>query len=771
MRLFFIAVVTVFISITLIAQATLDPAYHTYEEILAELDSLQALYPDYIMVEQIGTTLGAVPYQDPIPIYAAKLSDNVTVTEDEPKVMFAGQCHAEEVLGIEICMYMINDLLEHRFMSPWSVWLNNLEIWFVPTYNPEGLSVVMSGEDTTYRKNKRDNNLNGIFDFWEGPGGDFDGVDPNRNYGFNWIHGDTLGCTSGDEDYDYYRGPGPFSEGGTQAIRDLAAEYNFIYSINWHSSRTGNFSEKVYYSYEWVPGKRNPDFSMCQQAGVNVAALIPKEPPQPGNYEPYPSQSRRGCAHDWFYKAHGTIQLMIECGTMNLQPPEPLIIDTAERNSQGAYWLLGRTLGYQTDDKSMLTGHITDSSTGEPLIAEIKVEQKHASYFEPRLSEGLYGRFWRVLPQGTYDLTFRKKGYETLQLESVVVNNSGWMNLDNPPYNGVQMVPLETADFNGTIYRDGTPVAGEIILYDETGNDTIFTSDGYYEISHYAGEYRVLVTGEDCVPKYFEVELTAGDQQVDFNLLPAVEVFSEDWNSGLQNWTINGDWAISTESAVGDFIEDSPGIFYENGWDVHITSPSINLNGVSNDVMLVVDHRYYIEHDYDNIFIEIKVGNSDWQEIAGWSGKNYTWHKDYIELEEYVNNRIYLRFRLLTDATITDPGWRINTIKLFAAVGSDSDDETTPVLTTQLKNNYPNPFNPQTRINYSLSNSSPVRLQIFNLKGQLIRTLVNEFQTTGNYTLTWYGNNDKEESVASGIYFYKLTTGDYNKTRKMILMK
>lgn len=768
---YLIALVILLASCGLTAQVTLDPAYHTYPEILAELDSLQNLYPEYLQVVQIGTTLGADPYQEPLPIFAAKLSDNVTVTEDEPKVMYAGQCHAEEVLGVEISMYMINELLENRFLTPWRIWLENLEIWFVPTYNPEGLGVVMSGEDDTYRKNCRDNNLNGIFDFVPGQGGDIDGVDPNRNYGFNWIHGDSLYSTNGEEDYDYYRGPGPFSEGGTQAIRDLAAEQNFIYSINWHSSRSGLFSEKVYYSFNWEGDKQNPDFSMCQQAGVNVAALIPKEPPQPGNYEPYPSQSRKGSAHDWFYQAHGTIQLLIECGTLNLQPEEAIMLDTCERCSQGAYWLLGRTLGYQTDDKSMLTGHITDSVTGDPLIAEIIVQQKHASYFAPRMSEGIYGRFWRVLPQGTYDLTFRKKGYETLELANVTVNNSGWMDLDNPPYNGVQLVPLEAAEMNGTVSCEGTPVAAHIITLHDMGNDTLYTEDGSFELSAYAGLHNFLVVAEGCVPQYYEIDLAAGEQLIDFEQMQALSAYLEDWTGTLQNWVVDGNWAISQEPGFGAYVEDSPGVFYENNWDARLTSTSINLHGVSEDVMLILDHRYQIEHDYDRALLEIKTAGSDWQEVKSWSGKNYEWHKAYINLQDYVDNWIQLRFSLQTDETITDPGWKLGPVQIVSSTGVDSQDETIPGLLTHLKHNYPNPFNPSTRIDYSLAQSGPVSLQVFNIKGQLVRTLIQENQESGIYSLTWNGKDEKNNNVSSGVYFYKLTAGKYNQTRKMILMK
>jgi hypothetical protein len=91
---------------------------------------------------------------------------------------------------------------------------------------------------------------------------------------------------------------------------------------------------------------------------------------------------------------------------------------------------------------------------------------------------------------------------------------------------------------------------------------------------------------------------------------------------------------------------------------------------------------------------------------------------------------------------------------------------------TQLCQNYPNPFNPETRINFELDEDAEVTLEIYNMKGQKIITLVNDNLTAGYYSETWRGKDDKGSQVASGVYLYKLTTstGD-NLTKKMIMMK
>ena len=93
-------------------------------------------------------------------------------------------------------------------------------------------------------------------------------------------------------------------------------------------------------------------------------------------------------------------------------------------------------------------------------------------------------------------------------------------------------------------------------------------------------------------------------------------------------------------------------------------------------------------------------------------------------------------------------------------------------IVNSLNGNYPNPFNPTTIISFSVAKtSSLVNLEIYNLKGQKIKTLVNEILSAGNHSVVWNGTDNKEKAVASGAYLYKMKTGNYVSTKKMILMK
>jgi len=105
--------------------------------------------------------------------------------------------------------------------------------------------------------------------------------------------------------------------------------------------------------------------------------------------------------------------------------------------------------------------------------------------------------------------------------------------------------------------------------------------------------------------------------------------------------------------------------------------------------------------------------------------------------------------------------------------GSANDDPTAPpVGNAILDQNYPNPFNPTTTISFSLSrNSKHVTLQVYNLKGQLVNTLFSGDLPAGKHSIVWDGKDKNHQGVASGMYFYRLSTDNSNLQRKMLLMK
>jgi hypothetical protein len=88
-----------------------------------------------------------------------------------------------------------------------------------------------------------------------------------------------------------------------------------------------------------------------------------------------------------------------------------------------------------------------------------------------------------------------------------------------------------------------------------------------------------------------------------------------------------------------------------------------------------------------------------------------------------------------------------------------------------LQQNFPNPFNPETTIRYTVPQAGPVRLVIYNIQGQEVSTLVNGVQSAGTYQVVWNGRNAQDRPVSSGVYLYRLTAGDAHETKRMTLVK
>ena len=98
-------------------------------------------------------------------------------------------------------------------------------------------------------------------------------------------------------------------------------------------------------------------------------------------------------------------------------------------------------------------------------------------------------------------------------------------------------------------------------------------------------------------------------------------------------------------------------------------------------------------------------------------------------------------------------------------------NETLIPLHYSLSQNFPNPFNPTTQINYAIPEEAHVSLKIYNLQGNLIKTFIDREQEAAYYNLIWDGTNDNGDKVNSGVYIYRIIAGDYTATRRMVMLK
>jgi hypothetical protein len=751
----------------LVAQVRdLPTCYYTYAQISQLLTDYETQHPDIAKKVEIGHT-----QQENIPIYAMRISDNVNSDEEEPALLFVGQVHAEEVLGVQITMDNIAEILANRDqLFPYLQWINQLDMWFVPTLNPEGHNVVTSNLDTSYRKNKRDNNLNGVFDYSDLVGYDADGVDINRNFAFNWVHGDSLLQPGGLEVWDYYRGPAPMSESENQAIKALSDHYKFVYSICWHSSRTGNLSEKSYYSFNWKEVRPSPDLAFSSYISGNVASQIVNAAGN-GTYASFPNLSRKGAFHDWMYQQYGTFQPLIECGTENLQPEQALMNQTVQRCSEGVRWLLNRALPTSSavTSSSMLTGNVRDAVTNAPLEAEIIIQQHHAPWFRPRTSNPTTGRFFRPLATGTYTVQVRKKGYFDTVIPQQMVYNNNWTPIQ------VALQPKEAAVLGGRISSGGSDIPAYLVIGD-VWPDTL-NVNGDFVYNGYEGDYPVKVYAEGYYPWQGTVTLAPGQNNLNLDLSPATVVFSEDWESGTDGWTIEGPWVRQDDlSASGFAITDSWGGngFYAMNCDVWIKTQN-PLTVPSESALLTFDSHVYTEYSHDFVYVEASLDGTQWNVIWEKSGQLDHFQKEVVSLAGYAGQSIYLRFHLTDesiDIELTDPGWTIDNIRVITGSVTANNDPGLPgPMQAALYNNYPNPFNPETTISFSLADQTPVKLSIYNTKGQLVRTLVNGSLPRGDHKAVWDGKDLNGNTAGSGLYLYRLESGSYSKTLKMALVK
>jgi len=433
-----VTIVTLLVVLSLSNLSAIDPRFHTYGEVIDELRITALRYPNITRLYTIGYTTG---FQ--LPVLAMKISDNPQIREDEPRLLYNGMHHACELIGPEICLYLINDLVtKYGFDSFITSAINSSEIWVVPMVNPDGNYIVESGIDTLWRKNCRDNNGNGIWDSG-------DGVDLNRNYDFLWNSG---GST--DPSNREYRGPYAFSESETRTIRDLTSRERFIFDICYHSSREQNEGEAVYYPWRWG-NPFSPDNNHIKPIAESIAYRIRNDAGNGTYYAIFGRATEGGLTRNWLYYAVGTFSYTIEVSHTYF-PPSYRVDSICQRNLAGAYYLLQRAFG------SQITGHVTDTTNGNPLVAEVKILQAYAprETIAPRMSDSLYGRYYRILSPGSYTVQVIKPGYEDKIISNVSVlpNQLTYLDIQLKPDTTVEeltsgIVRIENFKVSPTIIR------------------------------------------------------------------------------------------------------------------------------------------------------------------------------------------------------------------------------------------------------------------------------------------------------------------------------
>ncbi len=580
--------------------------YRTYSDLYSELLSLQASHPDICKLYDIGDSRGK-GYSAPAynnykhDIWAVKVSDNVETEEDEPCIFYMGEHHAREPISLEVVMYVLNHILSNYGTDP-SITssVNSKQIWFVPLVNPDGHKIVTDETDLWWRKNIADNNNSNTIN-----SGTTDGVDPNRNYDYEW---GGSGTSTNPSDITYC-GPYGFSEPETMAMKNLIDGHHFISGITYHS-----YSELVLFPYGYAVEAFAPDHAALEDLAISMAETIPAA--DGGNYFPdkssglYPAS---GTTDDYAYGEHGVFCYTIELGTVFI-PPASQIEGICEDNLEAALILLNRS------DALTLTGLVRDAATQLPLQAEVYIEgiDNTGAYRAPFTSNETFGRYLRMLTAGNYTVTFSKYGYLSQTFTGVNLNTTGQTVLD------VNLVQAQTVSISGLVTdaATGLPVEGALISLTGTPINPVSTNNlGEYlfeDVTEGTFNFRVSKPGYATVVQQHVV--TTENHVFNFQLQESA-AWSFESGSFEPEWTFTGakPWTISTESPYeGLYCSKSGAIAHSQNSEMSIT-----LN-FSSDGDVSFFRKVSSESGYDYLRFSIDgVQQGQWSGTVAWGEVSY----------------------------------------------------------------------------------------------------------------------------------------------------
>lgn len=588
------------------------PGYRTYAAALAELQQMVSTYPNICKLYNLGESRGKQYYNAgnnnyanyQHDIWALKVSDNVELDEDEPAVYYMGAHHAREPLSTEVTFYVLNHLLQNYGVNPGITnSINNKELWFIPIVNPDGHKIVLDQINTDWRKNIRDNDGNGQI-----TPGSFsypDGVDPNRNYGWEW---GGEGASANPADLTY-RGPSAFSEPEIQAMRDLMAARHFVAGITYHT-----YSELVLWPYGYTSNATAPDATALAALGTAMGQSIPKLSGS-GHYTPQPVWAlypASGGTDDYAYGQHGIFSYTIELATQFI-PPANQVVQVCQDNLQAALILINRI------DKSTLSGLVTNSVTGTPVVADVYVHgiDNTGLYREPYKSNSDFGRYYRMLPDGNYTVTFSAFGYISQTFNNININNLAQTILN------VQLVQSQIISVSGTVndIDTGLPIANASVQVLGTPLNPVYTNAaGQYFIPEiFENTYTFRVYAQDYITVMQQVTVTPQNNIANFQLTFAN---AESFESGAfgPGWTFTGNlpWVIDNTTAWDGTNSARSGAITHNQASSMIYTMETDSEGIISFYRKVSSEANY---DYLRFYINDQLqgqwsGNLDWTEVS-----------------------------------------------------------------------------------------------------------------------------------------------------------
>ncbi|MFW6302535.1 MAG: M14 family zinc carboxypeptidase [Bacteroidales bacterium] len=428
------------------------PTWSVYQDMMLDY---AAAYPDICYLDTIGFSVEGRA------ILVLKISDNPQTDEDEPEFFLSGQMHGDELIGYMLPLRMIDYLLtNYGSNAQVDSLVDNLEIWINPLSNPDG----------TYGNDENDVSQATRYNA--------DGVDLNRNF-----------PDPGGNDHP----DGNPTAVENLAMMDFASERHFVMSANTHSgAEVVNYPwdtwETLHADNDWwydisrayadKVHEQNSDYMTLQDNGIT------------NGYQWYSIDGSRQDYMNYFQNCRETT---LEWSNQKLLDAEDL----------PDHWLYNRDalLDYFAEARKGIHGIITDSVTGEPLEAEIRIQEHdfHNSFVTSALPAGDYHR---PLAPGTWELSFSKEGYQTktlafnLEQDETIIQNVQLVSLDILPPDADFFVRDTLAECSGEVnFSNLTEGAGEMFYLWDFGDGTTSTEENpvhrYYENGTYTVSLEV----------------------------------------------------------------------------------------------------------------------------------------------------------------------------------------------------------------------------------------------------------------------------------------
>lgn len=355
------------------------PGYHTRADVIADLQALEQSYPALCKLYDLQSRYGAPMTHDGYRIYALRISDAPDQEQDKPNLVLSANTHANELAVIEVPLYAAEQLLMAYGNDPALTQLvDDNQIWILPNLNPDGLEYTWNSNNL-WRKNRRDNGDGTV------------GVDMNRNYPFFWSQCGSSSNTSSNT----YHGLGPASEPEIQALLMFAEVEGFERLLDFHCAG---------------PDIRHPYNNLVENA---IPAMV-RSTMDPihnaiANAMGYPPVGTCCCGTlmEWHFSTKGTMSFLVEfatCTNPYAQTAQELI-DT---------W--PGVVEHLTTPVPM-TGHVTSSSGGVPLVASITVSGHEFQDGQTVMSGGRFGRYHLWGGPGVFDVTFTAEDHLPLTVQ------------------------------------------------------------------------------------------------------------------------------------------------------------------------------------------------------------------------------------------------------------------------------------------------------------------------------------------------------------------